>query len=144
MANKSGKFAIGAVFAAAAGYVTGILTAPKSGKETRKDIHDGAIKARSEAEKKLKSLHSDLQDVIKKGQTKVDSASATGKQRLNDAIENAKSAKDKAKSMLSAIHEGDSDDKDLQKAIEEADQALAHLKEYITKPEASRDTGKKK
>ncbi|MCA1806602.1 MAG: YtxH domain-containing protein, partial [Actinobacteria bacterium] len=43
MANKSGKFAIGAVFAAAAGYVTGILTAPKSGKETRKDIHDTAV-----------------------------------------------------------------------------------------------------
>lgn len=144
MSKKSSKFALGALFAAAAGYVTGILTAPKSGKETRQDIQETATKARTQAEKKLKDLHSDLQDVISKGQARVGSASETSKKRLNEAIENAKGAKGKAKSMLSAIHEGDSDDKDLQKAIKEADKALAHLKEYVTKPESSREAGKKK
>ncbi len=32
------KIAIGTAIGLAAGYVTGILTAPKSGKETRQDI----------------------------------------------------------------------------------------------------------
>jgi gas vesicle protein len=35
---KTSKFAIGALIGAAAGVVAGIMTAPKSGKETRDDI----------------------------------------------------------------------------------------------------------
>ena len=44
--NKHGKkgIAIGAVIGAVAGVVAGILFAPKSGKETRKDIKDVASK----------------------------------------------------------------------------------------------------
>lgn len=144
MSKRTSKFALGAVFAAAAGYVTGILTAPKSGKETREDIHKTAVKARTEAEKKLKELHSELQDLIKKGQGNLDTATQATKKRLDEALTNAKGAKEKAKSMLSAIHEGDSNDKDLQKAIKDADKAIAHLKEYVKKPEASREVGKKK
>lgn len=44
---------IGVAVAALAGFVTGILTAPKSGKETRKDISDKASKTLEDA--KLKS-----------------------------------------------------------------------------------------
>jgi gas vesicle protein len=47
-----GKFAIGALLGAAAGFVAGILTAPKSGKETREDIKDTAVKAKNTAVEK--------------------------------------------------------------------------------------------
>lgn len=144
MSKQTNKFAIGAIVAAATGYVAGILTAPKSGKETRKDIQDAALKARSEAEKRLKETHSELQELIKKGQTKVGLATDKTKQSFNEAIESAKTAQQKAKGMLSAVHAGDSDDKDLQKAIKEADKAIAHLKSYVTKAEDSRATEKKK
>lgn len=38
MSKKTSSFIVGAALGAAAGYATGILTAPKSGKETREDI----------------------------------------------------------------------------------------------------------
>lgn len=42
------KVAVGAVVGAVAGFVTGILLAPKSGKETRKDIKVAGVKAKDE------------------------------------------------------------------------------------------------
>jgi gas vesicle protein len=45
---SKGKFALGALFGAAVGVVAGILTAPKSGKETRADLK---IKANQVADK---------------------------------------------------------------------------------------------
>lgn len=54
MANK-GKVVLGTVFGAVAGFVTGVLLAPKSGKETRQDIKNTALKTKDavvdEAEK---------------------------------------------------------------------------------------------
>ncbi len=133
MSNKSGKFALGAAVAAAAGYVTGLLTAPKSGKETRKDIKDVAVKTRTEAEKQLKKAHTELQDLISKGQEKVDTASKATKDKYQEALTQAKQVKDRAKTMLSAVHEGESSDKDLQQAIDDAQKAIDHLKSYVTK-----------
>ena len=57
MDKRVKKFAIGTVIAAAAGYVAGLLTAPKSGKETREDIKNTAVKTYKVAEKELKELH---------------------------------------------------------------------------------------
>ncbi len=45
------KFILGAALGAAVGAVAGVLVAPKSGKETRKDIKNGAVKA----DKKVKA-----------------------------------------------------------------------------------------
>ena len=145
MAKNTNKFAVGAVFAAAAGYVTGLLTAPKSGKETRKDIHDGALKARNEAEKKLKMAHSELQQLLDRGNKLAGNASEKAKDGFQDALKNATTAKERAKGLLSAIHEGGSEDKDLQKAIKEADNAIAHLKTYVSKNEekAAKSASKK-
>jgi gas vesicle protein len=50
--------------AAGAGYLVGILTAPKSGRKTRSDIKKTASKAKTEGEKKLKKLHSELREAI--------------------------------------------------------------------------------
>jgi gas vesicle protein len=122
--NKGRNLALGTVLVALAGYVAGILTAPKSGKETRKDIQKKAAQAKSEAEKKLKALHSELNDLISSGKKKAGDAKATAKSELSDALQKAQIAKDKAREMLSAIHEGDADDKDLQKAINEVNSAI--------------------
>jgi|AntRauTorckE6833_2_1112554.scaffolds.fasta_scaffold03844_4 gas vesicle protein len=145
MSKNTNKFAVGALFAAAAGYVTGLLTAPKSGKETRKDIHDAALKARNEAEKKLKQAHSELQDLLDRGNKVANDVSGKAKDGFQDALKNAATAKEKAKGLLSAMHEGDSNDKDLQKAIKEADSAIEHLKSYVAKNEDknTKSAGKK-
>jgi gas vesicle protein len=46
------RLAIGALFGAAVGVVAGILTAPKSGKETRQDIKDKAEDLKDKAVQK--------------------------------------------------------------------------------------------
>jgi gas vesicle protein len=60
-----GKFALGAVFAAAAGFVTGILLAPKSGKETREEIKVNANKAKDATVEKAEELKGKATDVAK-------------------------------------------------------------------------------
>lgn len=132
--NKSTKrWAIGAGIAAAAGYVAGILTAPKSGKETRKDIKDAAERGMAEAEKQLKKLHTQMTDVISEAKEKVKTLRGSAEKDLKSAIDKASTAKEKARDLLSALHEGGAEDKDLKKAIEEANQAIQHLRTYLSK-----------
>lgn len=132
--QKTGRnIAFGALLAGIVGFVAGILTAPKSGKETRKDISDKAIKAKTEAEKRLKIAHSELDKLITKGKKKANTAKSTAKSGLADSMEKAQKAKEKAREMLSAMHEGGADDKDLQAAIKEVNNAIEHLKKYVAK-----------
>lgn len=133
MKKETKRIAVGTVLAAGIGYVTGILTAPKSGKETRKDIQDKAIQAKRESEKRLKALHSDLDRLITKAKKSVGDIKVTGQKDLEKAIALAVAAKDKAREVLSAVHEGGSDDKDLQNAIKDADNAIDHLKKFLSK-----------
>ncbi len=133
MAKTFKKIAIGTIIAGATGYVAGVLTAPKSGKETRKDIKDAGIKAKSEAEKKLKVLHSELAALVDDAKTKGKGLSKKTSAELAKAVKKAQAAKDKAKALLSSLHEGDTGDEDLQKAITEVSKATAHLKKYMGK-----------
>ncbi len=132
--HVSGKVvAGGALLVAGAGYLAGILTAPKSGKETRRDIAKSASKARVDAEKQLKKMHSELNDLIKDGETASKKAGAKAKDELKDAIEKAKIAKGKAREILSALHDGDADDPNLQKALKEVKLAKSNLAKYLKK-----------
>jgi len=133
MGKGTKQVAVGAVFAAAAGYVAGILTAPKSGKETRQDIAKGALKAKSEAEKKLKELHKELGDVIAEGKKLAESVSASVKSELEEVISRAVAAKEKVRGVLTAIHEGESEDKDLDAAIKEVTKSLTDLRTFIVR-----------
>jgi gas vesicle protein len=56
--------AVGSGLAALAGFLAGLLTAPKSGKATRNDIKKAAENSRSQGEKDLKKLHKDLDSII--------------------------------------------------------------------------------
>lgn len=130
MAKNTRKWALGALVAAAAGYAVGILTAPKSGKETRKDIQKATVKAKAEAERTLKRLHSDLDGLIARSKEYAKTLQATAQKELLRVIEKAQVAKDKARGILSALHEGGADDKELQQAIADVNQAINHLKQY--------------
>jgi len=131
--HSAQKFAAGAAIAAGIGYLAGILTAPKSGKETREDIKNTANQAISEAEKQLKTLHTqinDLADEAKKGGKEL---SKKAKGELDELVEMANDSKQRVREMISGIHEGDADDKELQKAIKDAQKAVDHLRKYLSK-----------
>lgn len=66
--SKGGKFALGAIIGAAAGVVAGILTAPKSGKETRADIKAKAEELKQDADKALKHAKKSGEKVLHDGQ----------------------------------------------------------------------------
>lgn len=127
------KFALGAVFAAIAGYIAGILTAPKSGKETREDIKNKANETYASAEKELKKLHTELGELIDKATDKLSFAKGKASDNLGEAVEKGKKAKQKAREILSSLHEGDAEDKDLKRAIDDATKAIEHLRDYLTK-----------
>jgi gas vesicle protein len=131
--GKTGKYAVGAAAAALAGYVAGILTAPKSGKETREDIKNTAFKTKREAENKLKALHKELDETITDARERAAKLSAKAKEEMSGAMNAAMAAKDRVREILSAIHEGDAEDKELDAAIKDATSALEHLKTYFRK-----------
>ncbi|HEY5805773.1 MAG TPA: YtxH domain-containing protein [Candidatus Saccharimonadales bacterium] len=133
MDNRTKKFAIGAVIAAAVGYVAGILTAPKSGKETRKDLQDAAARTYSAAEKELKTLHTELSRLMDEAGKRASDLKGSAQKNLDKAVAGAKVAKEKARELLSAVHEGDAEDKDLDNAVKEARKAVEHLKSYLKK-----------
>jgi|SRR3989344_522782 len=138
MKNSGKKIAIGTIVAGAVGYVAGILTAPKSGKETRKDIGDAAVKAKNEAERKLKKMHSELSGLIDQSMLRLAKLSSEAKKDFAAAVDKAQTAREKVRQILSGFHEGDADDTDLQAAIKEADQAIAHLKTFLAKDSSSK------
>jgi len=127
------KFAVGTVLAAAAGYVAGILTAPKSGKETRQDIKEAAVHTYTEAEKELKKLHTELGVLLTQLKAKANDLKGKAREDLDKAAESAKAVKEKARELLSAVHEGDADNKDLKQAISDATKAIDHLKAFMQK-----------
>lgn len=133
MAKSIRKIAIGAAAAGAAGYLAGILTAPKSGKETRGDIKDTAQRSITEAEKDLKKLHTELTDLLTEAKEKGSDLGGKTQKELTDLLTKAKDTKEKAREMLSIIHEGSAEDKDLRKAISDATKAVDHIKTYLRK-----------
>lgn len=71
------KKVLAVIGAAAAGFAAGILTAPKSGKETRKDLKKKAVKLKADTEKvagKAAAVAKDSVDSLKVGSRKVGDA----------------------------------------------------------------------
>lgn len=133
MDKRTGRFAVAAVIAAAAGYVAGVLTAPKSGKETRKDIKDAANKKITELEKQLKQKHTELNNLLRDASERINKVKGSAKEDLEQLTTKATQAKDKVRIALSSVCDGGSSDKDLQKAIDDAQKAIDHLRTYMKK-----------
>jgi len=127
------RLAVGSGLAAVAGYFAGILTAPKSGKETRKDIKVAAERSRIQAEKELKSLHTELDKVIKDAKANGGKLGIKAQKELNELVDKAKDTKEKTREVISAIHEGDAEDQDLKRAVRNANLAIKNLRKYLKK-----------
>lgn len=131
--SGSGKWAIGALVAGIAGFLAGILTAPKSGKETRADIKNVALKAKTEAEKTLKNLHSELSSRLADVKQHGEELTGKAKDEFEEIVSRAKEAKEKVRDVLSTLHDGDADDPDLKKALKDAKDALKNLEKFVKK-----------
>jgi gas vesicle protein len=131
--NTVRNFAIGAAISAVAGYLAGILTAPKSGKDTRTDIRNKAEAGYAAAEKELKKLHTDLTDAINEVTDRLTALKGKGDKEVDAALKKAQEAKQKAREVLSTVHEGEAQDEDLRKAIKDATDAIAHLRVFLKK-----------
>jgi gas vesicle protein len=139
MANNSGKkltlkrIAITSSLAAAAGFIAGVLTAPKSGKNTRADIKKAANVSYAQAEKELKKLNLDLTKLMNEAKDQGEKIGSKAQKELGDILNIAKDTKEKGREVLSALHEGSAEDKDLTKAIKDANLALKHLRDFLKK-----------
>ena len=134
--DKSGvvkAFAISAAISALAGYVAGILTAPKSGRETRADIKHKAEASYATAEKELKKLHTELTDVLNEVSNRFESFKGREAKAADEALDKGREVKQKAREVISALHDGEADDKDLKRAIKDATDAIEHLRNFLKK-----------
>jgi len=61
---KKSHFVIGTIIGAAAGLVAGLLTAPKSGKDTRADLKDKAEKLKGDVTDNAQSLEEKAKDTF--------------------------------------------------------------------------------
>ncbi|MGH7241067.1 MAG: YtxH domain-containing protein [Candidatus Saccharimonadales bacterium] len=127
------KFAIGTAVAAVAGYLAGLLTAPKAGKDTRQDIKDNAAKGVAEAEKQLQSVQDELKAALDDASSKGEKLGKKAKEELEGLVAKAGDAKSKVAEVTKALKSGAAEDKELQKALDEAKTALKHLRTYLSK-----------
>ncbi len=131
--DKAKKFALGAAIGAAAGFVTGILLAPKSGKETRADLKNGATKAVKVASKQLNTAHQELSKVVEKAETQLSKVKAEAKKDAEKALDAAKKTRDQVASVIAAVKSGNSTDEDLDMSVKNAQAAIDSLKKYFSR-----------
>lgn len=133
MGKIAKRLAIGTVVAGAAGYLAGLLTAPKSGKETREELKHGGLNGLSEVEKQLKDLHAELGKLVDNTKDTGNDMSDKAQKEFKKLVETAKESKDKLSEVINAIQAGEAADKDLNDALSDAQHAIAHIKDYLKK-----------
>lgn len=127
------RFAVTTAIAATAGYVVGVLTAPKSGKESRDDIKLAVDHGKAEAEKQLQHAQDELKKVIDQVTAAPGKLNAKAKAEFDEAVGKATGARDKSQEVLKAVRKGSSDERELQVALNQAKSALKHLRKYLSK-----------
>ena len=125
------KVAVGSALAGAVGYLAGILTAPKSGKDTRHDIANKAEDVKASAEDELMDLNDELKGLIKMTKEKTVALSSSARAEFNEAVIKAKDAQNKAGEVLKAVKKGEANDPELNKAVKQAKQAAKNLGKYL-------------
>src|SRR5579862_3433134 len=124
------KIAIGSAVAGLAGYLAGVLTAPKSGRETRHDIADKAGDIKDDTEAQLGDLNEELKTLIKTTKVKTLALSSSARTEFNEAVVRAKDAQNKTAQLLKAAKAGEASDPDLNKAVKQARQAIKNLGKF--------------
>jgi len=125
------KLALGAAVAGATGYLAGVLTAPKSGKATRKDLAGTAEDIKESAEEQLQTASNELKMLIKETKVKTIALSSQARKDFDEAVVKAKDAQNKATTVLKSVKAGEADDPQLNKAIKQAKQAKKNLGKYL-------------
>lgn len=126
---RSKKFGLGILIGAAAGVVTGLLTAPKSGKETRKDIKNKAGELKGTAERKLKEAHKELDKLSNEAKDKAKELQGKAKEEMNAYAHRADDLKERVKGAITSIKSGDDDNDEA--TIDQLLSDLAALKDKI-------------
>jgi gas vesicle protein len=126
MNNRTKSIAVGTLLAGAMGYVAGILTAPKSGKETREMLGRAGSQGIREAEKNLKKLHTELNGLLSEAATK-------GKAAQTEVVDKAQKTKQKTREVISALHDGNAEDQDLDEAVTDVSKAIDSIKKFLRK-----------
>ncbi len=129
--NTGKKLALGAVIGGVAGYLTGLLTAPKSGQETRKDLADKAGEVKGSADVQLQNATTELNEALKKAKTKSVALNAKARQEFDETVVKAKDAQNKATQVLKAFRAGEAENPELNKAVKQAKQAISNLSKYL-------------
>lgn len=129
--NVATKVALGSAIAGVAGYLAGLLTAPKSGKQTRKEIAETAGSIKDDTEDQLQNLNTELKELIKTTKVKTVALSSTARAEFNEAVVKAKDAQNKSAQVLKAAKAGEASDPDLNKAVKQARQAIKNLSKYL-------------
>lgn len=120
MSGKKGTFLKGTIVGAALGALGGILFAPKSGKETRKDIADAAVKAKKTAEEKLKVAYKELGEIAEKAKAEAADLKGKAKTEYEKVANKLEGVQIRVKELISSVREGEIDDKDIDKVLAEA------------------------
>ncbi len=125
------KVAIGALAAGVGGYLAGILTAPKSGKETREELADKAVEVKEDAAHQLQVAGDELAVVVKEAQAKTVTLGSQAREEFNEALIRAKDSQNKVKTALKALKAGQAEDPELNKAIKQAKLAKKNLSKFF-------------
>jgi gas vesicle protein len=129
--NLGKKLALGTAIAGLAGYLAGVLTAPKSGKETRGDIAEKAGELKQSTIDELAHLQTELKDLLAKAKNQTVALSGKAREEFNEAVVAAKEAQDKTTSLIKAVKAGEAEDPELNKAIKQAKLASKNLSKYL-------------
>ena len=97
---SKGKFALGALFGAAVGVIAGILTAPKSGKETRAELKVKAEQAKQKADQAMVDAREKGEKVYGDVRDRADTALGDAKSTVGDYADRVKRAAASAKAEL--------------------------------------------
>ncbi len=125
------KVAVGALIAGVGGYLAGLLTAPKSGEETREDLANKAVDIKEDTAHQLQVAGDELAVVVKEAQSKTQALGAQARGEFNEAMIRAKDAEAKLKTVVKALKAGQAEDPELNKAIKQAKQAKKNLSKFL-------------
>lgn len=129
--NTGKKLVIGAAVAGITGYLAGILTAPKSGKETRADITDKASEVADTLLHELRELEFELKELLAKAKTETTALKGRALEEFNEALLRAKDAQIKSSTLIKSVKAGEAADPELNKAIKQSKLAAKNLRKFI-------------
>ena len=113
------------------GYLLGLLTAPKSGRELRREMKSTGRKNLSLLEKQLKAQYSDLNLQLQELESRMDVSSKIVTESINKYIVDARILQKKSKHLLSALHDGVASDDELIRVIKELKNLKTSIKKYF-------------